>query len=1200
MSPEGRTTAAVAEVLARRADVLEHLDEPRSKPALVEAVSVSRSTVDRAIRELEHHGLVRRVDGGYVRTETGGLCDECYRTFRSRTGDIGRAREALAELPPSATLAAALLDGAEIRLLEDPQPFEPPPGLDRALDAADVVRGVVASLGSTRLFERYHRRVRRGTLSLSLVVPADRFESLSGARPDAIRELISEDGCTVRTGETPPYSLFLTRTGDARAVTVVVYETPGVPHAVVHNDDPAAVAWAEETVTSAEATATNAERSLRSGGDASVSPDDWRLESEGFVRLTESRVEDRDPASMRTTLRAGAGLPEVAAGHTIERRWPGADDDSTMSDHLVAGLRTGANWAVVGPPGSGKSTVCKTVAVRWYERGHGTVIYRESGAERPFESVSAFERRLRRADGHALVVVEDAVREEATGVFRLAKRLAGRDDVSLLVDARETEWDAAHRQSGDAALDAVRRRLFEPVSMPALTDTAVERLLTRIESVTGSAVDVDPTRLVSAVGNDDPQDDPGPGPDQLLLVLHRLSDYVDPLGSPEDRTGTTLDAEVEQVLDDLDAMGPLAVQTGVLANVLNVAGYGVGPELLYPLAVERGDTDEEVARGIERVDDAVETLAGRALFETDGAGAFRTVHEGWSDRFLLQFLDDRGPRTAADVVGESLTPLLSLADDPERRTAIESEGSVDARALDPIDADPTAWADAAVESLFAVGLERPGLAPLFGTSAYSRIRLPDACSPSMEIQCAERRGRMQLFAGQLDAANVEFETAIQLAAHPPDGADPDHVTKLAARSLNNLGTVENERGNLDRAAERYEEALDRYRDVDDRHGESKCLNNLGTLAHVRGDLAEAERYYLRSQEIDEEVGARRTRANTLTNLGVLAKTRGDPSLAEQRYREASELYREVGDPKDRGDVLVNLGSVALLRADLDAAERHSKRCLDVYRDVGHTGGEAHGLNHLGKAALLRGDLDAAETYLERSLDCYREVEDGRNATDARTALARVSRRAGDRDRAESLARTCRDDAREHGDRQGEADALDVLAAVALDRNDRDEAEQYAKESLEIDESSEHVRGAAESHRLLGAVELARGRHAEADPHLTEAREAFADLGDRYGAARALSLRAEVAVAAGDASAGRQRFEEATATFREIGATRDAARTVTRHATVAADAGEASDARALAQLARSLADDVGCGSLASEIETRLAAVEDAETETAESD
>jgi len=1199
MSPGDRTTTAVAEVLARRIDVVEHLETPRSKPALVEALSVSRSTVDRAIRELEHHRLVRRVEGGVELTATGAFCGESYRSFRSRTRDISRANEALAELPPGTTFDAALLDGAEIRLLEDPQLFEPPPGLGDALGAADEVRGVVASLGSTRRFERYHRRVVRGTLSLSLVVPTDRFESISRQLPDALHEMVSEGDCSVRTGETLPYSLFLTRTGDERAVTVVVYETPGVPHAVVHNDDPAAVDWAEETIASAEATATNA-NGFHSAGDAESLGEERRLEREGFVRLAESGVETRDPVSMRTTLRAGAGLAEVAAGHTIERRRPDASDSRAMTDHLVAELRTGANRAVVGPPGSGKSTVCKTVAWRWHERGHGPVFYRESGAERPFASVAAFERRLRRADGHALVVVEDAVREEAADVFRVAKRLAGRDDVSVLVDAREAAWNDSQGRSRDATLDAARRRLFESVSMPAPTASTVARLLDRIESVTGSAVDVDPARLLAAAGDDDPSTERGSAPGQLLLVLHRLSDYVDPLGPADRRSATTLDAEVEQVLDDLDAAGSLAVEAGVLANVLNAAGYEVGPGHLYPLAVERADTDDDVARGIERVDDAIETLSGRALFETEAERAFRTVHEAWSDRFLLHFLDDRGPRAAADVVGECLTTLLSLADEPDRRTYLEWKLAGDAGAPGPIGVDPTAWADAAVERLFAVGLERPGLAPLFGTSAYSRIRLPDACSPSMELQCTERRGRMQLFAGQLDAAGVEFENGIQLAAYPPDGADPDRVTKLAARCLNNLGTVENERGNLDRAAERYEEALDRYREVDDRHGESKCLNNLGTLAHVRGDLDEAETYYLRSQEIDEEIGARRTRANTLTNLGVLAKTRGDPSLAERRYREAYDLYREVGDPRDRGDVLVNLGSVALLRADLDAAERHSKRCLDVYRDVGHTGGEAHGLNHLGKTALIRGDLDEAETYLERSLDCYREVEDGRNATDARTALARVSRRAGDLDRAESLARTCRDDARDHGDRQGEADALDVLAAVALDRNDLGEAERYARESLDIDEAGEHVRGAAESQRLLGAVELALDRHAEADPHLAEARETFADLGDRYGAARARSLRAAVAAAAGDVTAGRERFAEATATFREIGASRDAARTAARHATAATDAGDEAAGRALARSARSIADGVGSAAFASEIETRLSTVGDGETENAESD
>lgn len=87
MDEQDRT--ATIEVVARRSDFLEYLAEsPQEKPAIVESLTHSRSTVNRAIRTLEDAGLLQQTSDGYVTTVAGRLAVERYRAFCEDIEDL--------------------------------------------------------------------------------------------------------------------------------------------------------------------------------------------------------------------------------------------------------------------------------------------------------------------------------------------------------------------------------------------------------------------------------------------------------------------------------------------------------------------------------------------------------------------------------------------------------------------------------------------------------------------------------------------------------------------------------------------------------------------------------------------------------------------------------------------------------------------------------------------------------------------------------------------------------------------------------------------------------------------------------------------------------------------------------------------------------------------------------------------------------
>lgn len=384
-----------------------------------------------------------------------------------------------------------------------------------------------------------------------------------------------------------------------------------------------------------------------------------------------------------------------------------------------------------------------------------------------FESPAVLEAQLRAAttNGHVLVVVEDAVRAEANAIFRVMNAFRGTETVTFLVDARGNEWQDPSFQT-DARLEAYRTESVETVSMPVLDERECMRLVEHFQETTGQDVDVTAAALLQGVETETAdtgaygQAQSADLPDTLLLVLHRFALRADPLVGVDSQTPATLTGDVQQTYEALRAAGDTTLDVGVLVNLLNVSGMGVKPPLVYALATD-GTT-------IEDVHDAMSTIEGKVVFEGRGGGDDthdRVVPEPWSMLFVDQLLCEDG-HGAAQRFGRCVTALLALADAETRRTRIARRFGGATPSIDRIASAPAEWADATIERVFYLGLKRPRLAPLYGTTEYTHIRLPECCSPWMTAQCAGCVGGCTSRAGSTTKREASSNTS-SVSLTPP-------------------------------------------------------------------------------------------------------------------------------------------------------------------------------------------------------------------------------------------------------------------------------------------------------------------------------------------------------------------------------------------------------------------------------------------------
>lgn len=1134
MEPPGEPSRQL-EVLTKRIAVLRRLcEKPAHKRDLVADLDKSRSTIDRSIRELAELNFVERCDDGVTATPAGCLAVEHLGTFQAGLADIVTAEAVLNPLGSDTAVTTDVVAGSEVLLATDPVPYRPLEGVHNALAAADRYRLVLPALDDPRHVRLLYEHVVTESSPAELLVTPALLGTLREEFPRRLAAMAEEPGFELLVvEELPPFALCLADSDVETTVSVVVFGDSGTVHGVLRNDSPDAQRWATDRYETLRASASEQTDGLLTGeAETAAAPDpdggvaaigtalSVPLEREGLVRLDTGYFRDEPVAHPTTAWRAGLSLAEVHTGYAVERvDRTGAD----MAEQLATTLGAGTDCLLVGSPGAGKSTLCKRVACGWYDDERGPVLYREQGRGRPFDAVEDLVVTVDAAEGHTLVVVEDAVRPEANAVFEAIERLADRDDVSFLLDARENEWLDPPEQF-DASAD------LAVTTVPELDEQDCARLIDHFERTVGEDVDVPAGQLWAEVRTEiEAEETTASG---MLLLLHRLSTYADPLSDGQ----TRMEEAVEELAADL-ADDEIARDVCLLANTLNAAGLAVDRDALYAVA----DPDE-----FEAVDAALDRLEGRVLFAPRD-GRYRTVHESWSVAYFAATLEQEPD--AADQFGTVVTALLALAEDGSRRDRIRDHVA-DTPTLAAIQADPAGWTAETVKAVYALGRDRPKVAWLFGDGRTDSISLPAVCPDATAQQVPVWLGRMFRRGGYFDAATRAFERlpdtyAIErllgLAWIATETGNYDEAIELTERCLTELdddrslakaranlirGRVHTYRGAYDDARAQLRTTLDGFEAEGDRRRTARTLGELGRAAREQGDYEAAREFHERSLRISRELGDRTGEASSFTALGTAAFGLGEYDQAREHFERSLDIARTRGDRVAVLNSLKWLGNVALYRSEYDRAKEYFERALATARKVGDPHMEAEILGTRGLLAERLGNYEQAERYLEDGLDLAAEIGDSRSIAARHNNLGLVAVRLAEHDRARDEFRAGLEIAREHGHRRHEANGLNGLGHVARMRGEYERAREHAEEALTVTREIDNKRRIADSHNKLGLVALRRGEPDRAEMCFRSALAVAEELDHPREEAKSLKGLGEAARMRGEYEQASEHIEQA--------------------------------------------------------------------------
>lgn len=488
---------------------------------------------------------------------------------------------------------------------------------------------------------------------------------------------------------------------------------------------------------------------------------------------------------------------------------------------------------------------------------------------------------------------------------------------------------------------------------------------------------------------------------------------------------------------------------------------------------------------METIDDRARTLRGALALlalctQLAACGPGRPTGEAGS-------ADDPGEETMTEKSGTQTPGELSPPGEPRER---ELAGGA-AHVYD-LELDAGRYVSVAVEQR--------------GIDLYLRLRAPsgelltEVDSPigntgTERVRVvAEAAGTYRLEVRSFEGTREVGRYAVEVEESRPATAE-DRTRVRADRAFAEGENLRRE-GRSAEAAERYEAALEAWRELDDRTGEALALYRIGWMRDTLGDVQGAADLLRKSLVLYRELGPRARIAVVSNRLGNVLARRGRLDEAREHHLEALELATEIDHRAARTWAAIHLGDLHKWSGRTHQALERYEQALETARPVDRVTIRYH----MGDVYLARDNPDAARLSLEAALEEARTQGDREAEAFSLVKLGEAFRRLGQLDESRNRLEEALALQHERGDRHGEMLALAALGTALLQADRLAEAhEAFEKElALSIELKDPHARAAA--HSKLGRYYYAAGEMDRAMRAHETALPLFERTGDRQGVA----------------------------------------------------------------------------------------------------
>lgn len=198
----------------------------------------------------------------------------------------------------------------------------------------------------------------------------------------------------------------------------------------------------------------------------------------------------------------------------------------------------------------------------------------------------------------------------------------------------------------------------------------------------------------------------------------------------------------------------------------------------------------------------------------------------------------------------------------------------------------------------------------------------------------------------------------------------DHL--ILGKLFSNLAFIDTEEGNIHKAVQKYEKAIEHWSHVEDKNFMALAYNNLADALLFIGDWSRAESTIQSAMRLLKGGQSKRDEAAVFNTLGKLHYLQGRFDLAESSLKRSISLAVESGAKSLEAAAWLAYGQKMLTKADFAEAVNNIKHCFAIETKIGRIVDMAETCSYLGEAHIGLREFDQAEECLKQAQKLLRD------------------------------------------------------------------------------------------------------------------------------------------------------------------------------------------------------------------------------------
>lgn len=198
----------------------------------------------------------------------------------------------------------------------------------------------------------------------------------------------------------------------------------------------------------------------------------------------------------------------------------------------------------------------------------------------------------------------------------------------------------------------------------------------------------------------------------------------------------------------------------------------------------------------------------------------------------------------------------------------------------------------------------------------------------------------------------------------------DHL--ILGKLFSNLAFIDTEEGNIHKAVQKYEHAIEHWSHVQDKNFSALAYNNLADALLFIGDWSRAESTIQSAMRLLKGGQSKRDEAAVFNTLGKLHFLQGRFELAETSLKRSLNLALESGAKSLEAASWLAMGQMMFTRGDFAEAVKHIQHCLTIETKIGRIVDMAETYSYLGESHIGLREFEQAEDCLKQAQKILRD------------------------------------------------------------------------------------------------------------------------------------------------------------------------------------------------------------------------------------